>query len=103
MKEHRSGWRGAYWTAAHPPIKIIYTEDLGVIPRLRAERRENRMVRALMKQRGINKVRGGDLTSVDEYIARFGYIFDKEGWRMATGVFFITLVLLFVLIDMYFL
>lgn len=102
-REHLNGIRTAYWTAKHKPLKVIHTEDLGTIEQSKAEKHENRMVRALMKQRGINNVRGGDLTSTEEYIKRFGYIWDKEGWYAVTVVTFLLLVIAYLLIDKYFL
>lgn len=101
MREHLNGVRVAYWTAKHRPIEIIYTEDLGNITRRQAEKRENKMVRACMKERGINNVRGGDLTGTEEYIERFGYILDKDGWSeltMATCLFFL---LIYFMLDKY--
>lgn len=102
MQEHLNGVRVAYWTAKHKPLEIIHTEDLGVIEKSKAEKRENKMVRALMKQRGLNNVRGGDLTSVEEYIKRFGYIWDKDGWIAITVVVFLMLVIIYLMFDKYF-
>lgn len=102
MQEHLNGVRVAYWTAKHKPIEIIHTEDLGIIEKSKAEKRENKMVRALMKQRGLNNVRGGDLTSVEEYIKRFGYIWDKDGWIAITVVVFLMLVIIYLMFDKYF-
>ena len=101
MREHLNGVRTAYWTAKHKPLKIIYTEDLGNITRRQAEKRENKMVRACMKERGINDVRGGDLTSTEEYVVRFGYIFDKEGWTELMMVTCLFLLLIYFMIDKY--
>jgi len=103
MHEHLNGVRVAYWTAKHKPIGIIHTEDLGIIEKSKAEKRENKMVRALMKQRGLNNVRGGNLTSVDEYIKRFGYIWDKDGWQLIAYIVFLLLLLSYFVIDKYFL
>lgn len=103
MQEHLNGVRVAYWTAKHKPIEIIHIEDLGIIEKSKAEKRENKMVRALMKQRGLNNVRGGDLTSVDEYIKRFGYIWDKDGWQLIAYIVFLLLLLSYFVIDKYFL
>ncbi len=102
MQEHLNGVRVAYWTAKHKPIEIIHREDLGLIEKSKAEKRESRMVRALMKQRGLNNVRGGDLTSVEAYTKRFGYIWDNEGWYILTVIVFLMLVILYLLIDKYF-
>lgn len=103
MQEHLNGIRVAYWTAKHRPIEIIYTEDLGNIEKSKAEKRENKMVRALMKQRGLNNVRGGDLTSVSEYIKRFGYIWDRDGWKLIVYTIFLLLALMYCVVDKYFL
>ena len=102
MQEHLNGVRVAYWTAKHKPIEIIHTEDLGIIEKSKAEKRENKMVRALMKQRGLNNVRGGDLTSVEEYTKRFGYVWDKDGWYALTVVVFLILVIIYLMFDKYF-
>lgn len=103
MNEHLNGIRVAYWTAKYKPLEIIYTEDLGSITRRQAEKRENNMVRACMRERGLNNVRGGDLTSTDEYIVRFGYIFDKDGWAELMMVVCLLLILAYFVADKYFL
>ena len=103
MQEHLNGVRVAYWTAKHKPLEIIHTEDLGLIEKSKAEKRENKMVRALMRQRGLNNVRGGDLTSVDEYIKRLGYIWDRDGWQLISYIVFLLLLLAYFVIDKYFL
>jgi predicted GIY-YIG superfamily endonuclease len=103
MKEHIDGVRVAYWTAKHKQLEVIYQEDLGIIDKSRAEKRENKMVRALMKQRGLNNVRGGDLTSVDEYVKRFGYVWSKDLWYPLTVVAFLLLVIIYLMFDKYFL
>ncbi|MFZ2835819.1 MAG: GIY-YIG nuclease family protein [Candidatus Saccharimonadales bacterium] len=103
MQEHLNGVRAAYWTAKHKPLEIIYQENLGVIEKYKAEKRENKMVRALMKQRGLNNVRGGDLTSVEEYIKRFGYVWDRDVWYAMTVVIFLMLVNVYLMFDKYFL
>ncbi|MEO5949867.1 MAG: GIY-YIG nuclease family protein [Candidatus Saccharimonadales bacterium] len=101
MQEHRNGVRSAYWTAKHKPLEIIHQEDLGLIEKSHAEQRENKMVRALMKQRGLNNVRGGDLRSVKDYILRFGYVWDEYEWYSLTVVAFLMLVILALLLDKY--
>lgn len=101
MWEHLHGVRCAYWTAKHKPIEIIYQEDLGRIEQQKAEGRESKMTRALMRQRGINNVRGGDLTSTDDYIVRFGYVWNKEGWQLFTYIVFLLLIIAYLLIDKY--
>lgn len=99
MQEHLNGIRVAYWTAKHKPIEIIHTEDLGIIEKSKAEKRENKMVRALMKQRGLNNVRGGDLTSVEKYVKRFGYVWNEDVWYPMTVVVLLMLIIIYLLVD----
>lgn len=99
MQEHLDGVRVAYWTAKHKPIEIIHTEDLGIIEKSKAEKRENKMVRALMKQRGLNNVRGGDLTSVEKYVKRFGYVWNEDLWYPMTVVVLLMLIIIYLLVD----
>ena len=80
MQEHLDGVRVAYWTAKHKPVKIKLEEDLGVVTVEHAKKRENQVTRDLMKQYGLNNVRGGDLTSTEDYVQRFGYIRFKQDW-----------------------
>lgn len=71
LQEHLYG-RKTYWTAKYPPIKIVQTVDLGGLDREAAEEYEKLVTRRYMKEKGVNKVRGGDLTQTDDYIVRFG-------------------------------
>ena len=102
MQEHLHGVRAAYWTAKHKPLEIIHQEDLGIVEKSKAEKRENKMVRALMNQRGLNNVRGGNLTSVEEYIKRFGYAWDKDLWNAMTVITLLIIVIIYFMIDKYF-
>lgn len=102
MQEHLSGIRTAYWTAKHKPIAIIYREDLGEIGKDKAERRENKFTRELMKQRGINNVRGGDLTDTKDYTVRFGRIYDKEGWEEIMYITLVLIITIVLIVDKYF-
>lgn len=102
MQEHLNGIRVAYWTAKHKPLEIILEEDLGRVSRAHAEKYENKVTRDLMKQHGINNVRGGDLTSVEPYIARFGYIIDKEQWHTVSVVVVLSLIIILLLIDKFY-
>ena len=103
MREHQNGVRAAYWTVKHKPIEIIYTEDLGQIEKSKAEKRENKKTRALMKQRGMNNVRGGDLTGTEEYIRRFGWYLDRDLYQLLAGTIFLMLAIVYLMIDKYFL
>lgn len=100
--EHKLGKRAAYWTMKYKPLNIELVEDLGVVRRSHAEVYENKITRKLMKERGINNVRGGDLRGVEEYAVRFGYIWDKFGWEAITIIILQSLILVYLLIDKYF-
>lgn len=97
MQDHIDRRNGAYWTAMHEPLEVIYSKDLGKIPLRKAERQENMLVRELMKQRGINNVRGGDLTMTDELIQRFGWYISREDWKLIRAMIFFMVIMLFVM------
>lgn len=96
--EHRHG-RKTYWTAMHPPVKIIFSKNLGAIDRKRAEKQENRLTRELMRQRGINNVRGGDLTDTENYIQRFGNIYTENIWQLMSVTILFMLISLTLILD----
>lgn len=87
FEEHKLGKRAAYWTIKHKPIRIESYEDLGHVSKEHAESYENKITRLLMKERGLNNVRGGDLRDTEEYIRRFKYIFIKERWIEIVFIF----------------
>lgn len=97
--EHVHHTRAAYWTMKYKPLKIELTEDLGIVSQEHAEKYENKITRDLMKERGINNVRGGDLRQTDDYIKRFGYIWDKFGWETIVVLLMSLLVIACLLID----
>lgn len=99
MREHQNRVRVAYWTAKHRPTEVIYSKDLGIIEKERAEKIENKYVRKIMKEKGVNKVRGGDLTDTADYVIRFGRIYDKEAWGDAAYVLVMLVVLMVLAVD----
>ena len=99
--EHRHHKRAAYWTMKYKPLEIVLTEDLGIVSKEHAEKYENKITRSLMKERGINNVRGGDLTQVGDYIYRFGYVWDRFGWEAITIITLEMLVIIYLVIDKY--
>lgn len=99
MHEHLNGVRAAYWTSKHKPIEIILEEDLGVVTKSHAERYENQITRNLMKERGINNVRGGDLTSTEKYIKRFGYFWLEDIWNVITYIILLLIIIIYLVID----
>lgn len=101
LEEHTLGKRAAYWTMKYKPIEIELYEDLGVVSKQHAEQYENKVTRSLMRERGLNNVRGGDLRSVDNYIHRFGYVWDMFTWEAITLITLQFLVILYLLIDKY--
>lgn len=103
FNEHKLGKRAAYWTMRYKPVSIELIEDLGIVSKEHAETYENKTTRLLMKERGLNNVRGGDLTGVDDYTKRFGRIWDRLGWDTITLITAQMLFIIYLLIDKYFL
>lgn len=103
FQEHLLKKRGAYWTMAHKPLSIEMVEDLGIVSKQHAEIYENKITRSLMKERGINNVRGGDLRDSQEYVKRFGWFYLKDQWEVLTLVVFQMLIIILLVIDKYFL
>ena len=103
FQEHVLKRRGAYWTMKHSPLEIELTEDLGVVSKEHAEKYKNKVTRMLMKERGLNNVRGGDLRDADEYVSRFGWLYLKDQWETITIATLLVLLSVYLLIDKYFL
>jgi predicted GIY-YIG superfamily endonuclease len=99
--EHADGHKSAYWTKIHKPIHVIYTEKANSYKA--AHIIENKLTRDLMKEHGLNNVRGGYLRDVDRYIKRFGYILNYETWAFMTVVIFLLLTMIYIVIDRYWL
>ena len=85
FQEHLHG-RGAYWTKKYPPVSIIDTRYLGDLSLADAEAFEDKATRRYMKQKGINNVRGGYLTTTSGYAVKFGYIFDDLSWELLSFI-----------------
>ena len=102
FNEHKLGKRAAYWTMKYKPVSIELIEDLGVVSKKHAETYENKTTRLLMKERGLNNVRGGDLSSDEDYVRRFGYLWDKYDWQVLTFVILSLIVNIYLLVDKYF-
>lgn len=101
--EHIHHNRAARWTMKYKPLEIELTEDLSVVSKEYAEEYENKITRELMNELGINNVRGGDLKQTDDYIQRFGYIWDQFGWENVLVLAMAVFIILPLLIDKYFL
>lgn len=79
--QHQRGFGGARWTKKYKPLRIHDVKDLGVCDIERAQLFEGRVTRKYMEKYGDNNVRGGDLTDIDDYVRRFGYIYTVDSWR----------------------
>ena len=99
--EHLDGNRAAYWTIRHKPLEIELIEDLGIVSRKHAEQYENKVTRSLMKERGLNNVRGGDLTDTKEYTRRFGWVWIKSEWNILCILLLQFVLIIYLLIDKY--
>jgi hypothetical protein len=95
FKQHQNNFLGAKWTKIYPPIEIFDTRDLGYMTHKEAEKYENKVVRLYIKKYGYNNVRGGDISSSGEFVLRFGYYFDKEGWKDVITVFLLLVIIAF--------
>lgn len=101
-QQHVRGFGGAAWTREHKPLKVQYTEDLGVCNEERAQLYERRVTRKYMEKYGVNNVRGGDLTSTkDKYKHRLGHFFTEDNWEALLVVTIQSLVILYLLLDKY--
>ncbi len=101
MYEHTNGIRSAKWTMKYKPIKIIDQKNLGRMTYADAQSYENKVVRAYIKNVGINNARGGDLTDTEDYTIRFGYIFAKENWDTISGIVVMMLFIAILIVAYY--
>lgn len=94
MQEHIKHRRSAYWTMKYKPLEIIYKQELGAITKEEAEKYENKKTRELIKEFGVNNVRGGDVRTTEQLIRRFGYFYKKWDWEVLTSVIFLCIVII---------
>lgn len=100
FQQHVRGY-GSNWTRKYKPIEVFDTKDLGNCDIAQAELFEGRATRKYMEKYGDNNVRGGDLTSTEEYIRRFGYLYPKDTWNIITGIILLLVVILLLVMDKY--
>lgn len=93
MQEHLRGIRPANWTKEYKPLEIVESKRLGLMKKEQAEDIENKRTRELIKQYGLNNVRGGDLRLVDSIVIRFGRIYKGDDWEALTTIIFLLLVI----------
>lgn len=79
--EHVAKKRAAYWTMSHRPLSIESKEYLGPVSKEQAEKYEDEITLNLMRERGINNVRGGNLRDTEDYVRKFGRIYLKDTWE----------------------
>jgi predicted GIY-YIG superfamily endonuclease len=101
FSEHKNKYMAARWTKKYKPLEIFYKQDLGFVEKEKAELFEDRVTREYMQKYGKQNVRGGDLTSEDAYVWRFGRIFEIEDWRAFTVVVSLLCVVAYLLADKY--
>jgi predicted GIY-YIG superfamily endonuclease len=99
--EHQHKVRAAYWTMKYKPETIDLKEDLGMVSKQHAEKYENRVTESLMKEWGVNNVRGGDFKDTCDYVNRFGIMMIKEYWQMARLMLYMLVVLAALTVDKY--
>lgn len=63
-------------------VKLVYSENLGLITKVRAQLILRKLTRKYMMKYGISNVRGGNSTDVAIFINRVGWVFDKDDWRI---------------------
>ena len=86
MKEHLNEFIGAAWTKKYKPLTLLDKKDLGFMTYEEAEKYENKVLRKYMDERGYNNVRGGDLSSTDVFVKRFGQYWAKETWQAGVAI-----------------
>jgi predicted GIY-YIG superfamily endonuclease len=86
MQQHIDGVRPANWTREHKPLELLVKTNLGIITEDEAKAIENKATRKYIKEYGLDNVRGGDITEVDDYTARFNRIFPNKDWEAVTIV-----------------
>lgn len=101
FQEHLNGVRPAKWTMRYKPVAVIDTKDLGQMTKEEAEAYETRVVLKYMKERGVNKARGGDLTSEEDYALIAGRAFNALDWYSFKTVY-ILLAIIVVLVFIYY-
>ena len=94
MRQHQNEFLGAAWTKKYKPTELFYKEDLGLITYEEAQRYENRVVRAYINKYGHDNVRGGDISTTNQLVKRFGYYWDKENWDTIMMIVLLMLVII---------
>lgn len=99
FREHVRGKMAAYWTKHHQPLRIVESRSIGEMTYKDAQVIENKKTREMIKEKGLNNVRGGDLRADEELVSRFGRVYGRSDWEAITTVVLLLLVILYFLID----
>ena len=103
INQHISGFYGAKWTKRYKYVDTIEIRDLGVVSQQIAEHEEKATTIEYMDKFGYQNVRGADLSYSGKYVKRFNRYFTEDNWEVLTLVVLQTLVIVYLLIDKYFL
>lgn len=100
--QHKNGFYSAQWVKRYGYKSTMQVHDLGLTTYTEAEEVETRLTFDMMKQYGIENVRGGKANYGGEYVPRFGRLFRDEDWKALTTVMLLMLAVVYLLIDKYF-
>ena len=103
IDQHRHGFYSAQWVKKYGYKGTKQVHDLGLTTHAEAEIVETRLTFDMMKQYGVDNVRGGRANYSGRYVDRFGRLFRFEEWEGVTTVTLLMLTVLYLLIDKYFL
>lgn len=78
MREHQQGIKSPHWTETYKPVRILRDEPLGLIPYKEAIVAEQKKVLEIMKEHGVNSVRGGELRERGDYALIGKYVFSAH-------------------------
>lgn len=101
IDQHKNGFYSAKWVKKHGYKKTMQVHDLGLITPEEAAAVENNMTYDMMKQHGIDNVRGGELNFSGIYYQRFNRFFREDDWTALTTVVLLMLVIAALAIDKY--
>lgn len=101
IEQHKNGFYSAQWVKKYGYKGFLQVHDLGLTTPAEAEKVETRLTYDIMKQYGVDNVRGGVLNFSGKYITRFNRFFREDDWKALTTVTFLVLVILGLMLDKY--
>lgn len=81
----------AAWTRKYKPVETLELYEIGKMSYEQAQVIENKKTRELIKEFGLDNVRGGDLTYINKYYQSFGRVFTNDNWETITITIFLSL------------